>query len=185
MSQPVLFAVSVLTLLAVPGPTNTLLAGAGATRGLRASLVLLIGELAGYVIAIATLRWALGAVVNQPGTQVLLKSAVVAYLAFLAIRLWQAPPNRGSTAFTVRRVFVTTLLNPKGFIFAIFIFPPPPTPIAAYFVAFSAMVVAVGATWIIGGWMLTRFAGSRFNLVAPRICACALAVFAIVVVSGL
>lgn len=181
------FALSVLALLVVPGPTNTLLAGAGATRGVRRSLTLLIGELAGYNITIAVLRQTLGAVANETSVaQVLLKCAVAAYLVFLAVRLWQAPTNGGSTAgFTLRRVFVTTLLNPKGLIFALFIFPPPPTPVAPYVAAFCAMVVVIGATWIVAGSLIARFAKPRFSVIVPRICACAMAAFAIVVVSGL
>jgi threonine/homoserine/homoserine lactone efflux protein len=186
VTQPIVFALSVLALLLVPGPTNTLLAGAGATRGARRSLVLLIGELAGYNIAIAVMRATLGAVANgTSGAQTLLKFAVAAYLVFLAIQLWRAPLTGSGSAFTVRRVFVTTLLNPKGLIFALFIFPPPPTPIALHVLAFSAMVVAVGATWIVGGSLITRFTNSSFGIIAPRICACAMAAFAIVVVSGL
>ena len=82
-------------------------------------------------------------------------------------------------------MFVTTLLNPKGLIFALFIFPPPPIPIVPYVLAFSAMVVAIGATWIVGGSLITRFTSPRFSVLVPRICACAMAAFAIVVVSGL
>jgi threonine/homoserine/homoserine lactone efflux protein len=186
VSQTAVFALSVLALLAVPGPTNTLLAGAGATRGVLRSLPLLVGELAGYNIAIAALRQALGTVISETsGAQILLKFAITAYLIFLAVRLWRALPTDGGSAFTVRRVFVTTLLNPKALIFALVIFPPQPVPIALYFVAFSIMVVAVGTTWIVGGSLLTRLVSARFSLVAPRACAVALALFSIAVVSGL
>ena len=185
MTDPIAFALAVLALLVVPGPTNTLLAGAGATGGLRRSLPLLLGELAGYNIAIAALRQTLGAVANETSSaQLFLKCAVAAYLVFLAIRLWQAPLTRDASGFTLRRVFVTTLLNPKGLIFALFIFPAPRTPIAPYVLAFSAMVVAIGATWIVGGSLITRFTNPRFGVIVPRICACAMAAFAIVVVSG-
>jgi threonine/homoserine/homoserine lactone efflux protein len=186
VTEPIVFALSVLALLVVPGPTNTLLAGAGATRGVRRSLVLLLGELAGYDIAITVMREALGAAANATSSaQIVLKCAVATYLVFLAIRLWRAPLNSGASGFTVRRVFVTTLLNPKGLIFALLIFPPPPIPVVPYVLAFSAMVVAIGASWIVGGSLITRFTSPRFSVIVPRICACAMAVFAIVVVSGL
>jgi threonine/homoserine/homoserine lactone efflux protein len=186
VTHPIAFALSVLALLVVPGPTNTLLAGAGATRGVRRSLALLVGELAGYNITVAVMRQTLGAVANETsGAQLFLKCAVVAYLVFLAIRLWRAPLTAGASGFTLRRVFVTTLLNPKGLIFSLFIFPPPPTPIAAYFLAFSAMVVAIGATWVVAGSLIAQFTKPSFSVIVPRICACAMAAFAIVVVSGL
>jgi threonine/homoserine/homoserine lactone efflux protein len=146
----------------------------------------LVGELAGYNITIAAMRQALGTVISETsGAQILLKFAITAYLVFLAVRLWRVSPGNGGSAFTVRRVFVTTLLNPKAFIFALFIFPPQPFPIGLYFAAFSIMVVAVGTTWIVGGSLLTQLVSARFSLVAPRVCAVALALFSIVLVSGL
>jgi threonine/homoserine/homoserine lactone efflux protein len=184
--HPIAFALSVLALLAVPGPTNTLLAGAGASGGLRRSLRLLAGELLGYLITITCVRLALGTVIGETaGAQTVVKIAVAAYLVFLAVRLWTAAPERGSTGFTVPRVFVTTLLNPKAFIFALFVFPASPTPIVPYYLGFSAMVVTVGASWIATGAALDRLTSARVGVIAPRLCACAMAVFAIVVVSGL
>ena len=56
MNEPLLFLAAVLTLLGTPGPTNTLLATSGAVAGLRRSLALLVAELAGYLLAIATIR---------------------------------------------------------------------------------------------------------------------------------
>jgi len=46
MDDPLLFALAVLTILGTPGPTNTLLATAGATGGLRRSLPLVPAEAA-------------------------------------------------------------------------------------------------------------------------------------------
>jgi hypothetical protein len=60
MEDPVLFALAVLAVLGTPGPTNTLLATAGATAGLRRSLALIPAEAAGYTISILTLGLALG-----------------------------------------------------------------------------------------------------------------------------
>lgn len=53
MTDPILFAFAVIAILATPGPTNALLATAGAANGLRRSLPLVPAELAGYLIAIA------------------------------------------------------------------------------------------------------------------------------------
>ena len=57
MQDPFLFAAAVLAILWTPGPTNTLLATAGATRGFRHSLPLIPAEAAGYAISILVLLW--------------------------------------------------------------------------------------------------------------------------------
>ena len=46
------FVFAILALLLTPGPTNTLLTVGAAARGWRASLPLLFGELAGYLVVV-------------------------------------------------------------------------------------------------------------------------------------
>jgi threonine/homoserine/homoserine lactone efflux protein len=185
VDSSIVFALSVLVLLAVPGPTNTLLAGSGATLGVVRSLPLLVGELAGYNVAIATYRYTLGTAVSETSdARLLLQWAIGAYLIVLALRLWRAAPRVGAQGFTIVRVFLTTLLNPKALIFALVLFPAPPAPVVAAAAAFSVMVVAVGASWIAAGAFAIRLTSTRYRYVAPRVCALALAVFALVIVSG-
>jgi threonine/homoserine/homoserine lactone efflux protein len=185
LTHPIPFALAVLALLVVPGPTNTLLAGSGAALGVPRSLRLLIGEVCGYSVAIVFYREVLGSWLGEPGTaQSILKWAIAAYLIFLAIKLWRWTAAGDGLAFTVPRVLVTTLLNPKALIFALIVFPPQPTPIVPYFVGFVVMVVCVGASWILAGSLVTRFTSPRFSAVAPRLCAVAMAAFAFAVVSG-
>ena len=118
MSDPIVFALLVLALLAVPGPTNTLLAGSGAMRGVLRSLPLLLGELVGYNVSIATLRATLGTVFSQAsGAQTLLTWAIAAYLVFLAVRLWRVSPTESASAFTIRRVFPHYATKPQRFDF--------------------------------------------------------------------
>ncbi|MFC7692453.1 hypothetical protein ACFQY5_25655 [Paeniroseomonas aquatica] len=62
MADPVLFTLAVLAILGTPGPTNSLLATAGATAGMRRSLPLIAAEAAGYALAILTIGLVLGPV---------------------------------------------------------------------------------------------------------------------------
>jgi threonine/homoserine/homoserine lactone efflux protein len=48
-----LLAVGIIVVLITPGPTNTLLAAAGLRHGVRPSLPLIAGELAGYLVSIS------------------------------------------------------------------------------------------------------------------------------------
>jgi threonine/homoserine/homoserine lactone efflux protein len=148
-------------------------------------LPLLLGELAGYNIAIATYRYALATrVAESSDARLFLQWAIGAYLIVLALRLWRAAPRAGTKGFTVPRVFVTTLLNPKALIFALVLFPAPPAPVVAATAGFSVMVVCVGACWIAAGAFAIQLTSTRYRHVAPRVCALALAVFAVMVVAG-
>src|SRR5271166_5453528 len=78
------FAAAALSLLATPGPTNTLLATSGAEVGLRRSLPLLGAELGGYLLAILLLRALIGPLMAaNPLFAAALHGAVVVYLLYL------------------------------------------------------------------------------------------------------
>ena len=62
MVEPLAFFLAALTLLAAPGPTNTLLAMSGAAAGLRPSLPLIGAALGGYLVSVLTLGLVLGPV---------------------------------------------------------------------------------------------------------------------------
>lgn len=156
MEDPSLFVLAVLAVLGTPGPTNTLLATAGATAGLRRSLPLIAAEATGYAISILALGLVLGPVMaGAPLLAGVLRAAVGVYLLLLALRLWR----RGGVALatetlvTARQVFVTTLLNPKAIVFALGVVPfeagqdvwPP------YMFGFLLLLVLVATVWIAGG----------------------------------
>jgi threonine/homoserine/homoserine lactone efflux protein len=155
MTELATFILGSLALLATPGPTNTLLATAGATAGFRRSLRLLGGELGGYLLAIAVLLSVVGPLVAaSPAFGVLLRALVCLYLLYVALMLWRQGelPTADTSPITVRRVFVTTLLNPKAIIFAFTLLPHAPTPdfaaLLPWLAALSSMIVMVGAGWI-------------------------------------
>lgn len=152
------FAAAVVALLAVPGPTNTLLAAAGAERGVRPALPLLTAELGGYLLSTATLLLLLGpAVAAHPALATALKLAAGGYLLHSAWRLWRGGAAAGG-AVTWRRVFATTCLNPKGLVLAFAIFPAGALPQA--YALFAPLTSLCGLMWIVAGGALARASGA-------------------------
>lgn len=187
MQDPVLFALTVLLILGTPGPTNTLLATAGATVGFRRALPLVPAEAAGYLIAILVIGLALGpAIAGLPAVAAGLRLAVGGYLAWLAVKLWRrGPVDLSAMPVTPRQVFVTTLLNPKALVFALGVIPFGAARWWPWLLAFLVMLAGVALGWIALGSVLGRAAGEagRAGLV-PRIGAAAVGAFALVLVIG-
>ena len=184
MIEPTLFLLAVLSLLATPGPTNTLLATSGATVGVKRSLVLLVGELGGYLISLAVLRIVLGPVIaGVPVLGIALKVAVALYLGWIAYTLWtRSAALTGEAAVSVRAVFVTTLLNPKALIFAFTIIPLEHPMLWAYFAAFAVTVPVVGLAWIVIGSLIGAASGERHAGLVRKVASVALVGFAAVLV---
>ncbi|MGC2854395.1 LysE family translocator [Novispirillum sp. DQ9] len=166
----VTFTAAALALLATPGPTNTLLAASGATAGMRSSLRLVPAEIAGYMVSITLLKVLLGPAADANlALTIGLKLAASAWLAVCAVRLWRQAGTGFSdseTPVTLRRVFVTTLSNPKALIFALVIVPPGGLSAALPWLAgLSGLIALTAVTWIALGATLARSAGT---LVTPR-----------------
>jgi len=182
MTDPILFLLAVLTILGTPGPTNTLLATSGAMVGFQRSLPLLAGELAGYAIAVAAIRILLGPLLAAvPLVGIGLKLAVIAYIVWMAIRLWR----RGSGGLTeagaeikVRNVFLTTLLNPKALIFSLSVLPQEHPLLWAYVAAFFTVIPLAGSGWILLGRTVGLVAGERHTGTIRRVASVALFGFA-------
>jgi threonine/homoserine/homoserine lactone efflux protein len=110
MLDAVAFAAASLVLLAAPGPTNALLATAGATLG-RGALLLLTAEAAGYVIAVGSLVLLAGPVLAAaPILVIASKCAVAAWLCWSGLSLWRGSAQnlRKDGLVRAQTVFVTT-----------------------------------------------------------------------------
>jgi len=164
MTNMAAFALAVLLVLSMPGPTNTLLALAGATLRLQKCALLPVAELAGYTITICTLLLLVRPITE--GSTVLtaaIRLVSACYLLGLARHLWcvQEQVENARTGF--RRVFITTLLNPKGVVFAFVIFPNPSSSfwsLGESLLTFTVICVACSATWITVGATLGHRAGA-------------------------
>ena len=182
MTNPVLFIIAVVAILATPGPTNTLLATSGAVSRFRRSLPLVPAELAGYLIAIMTIGFMVVPLISSvPAVTAVLQLTVAIYLGFLAVRLWRRGTEGlvGCRIVGPREVFLTTLLNPKALIFATGVIPLHQPGTASYLAAFSLAVVCISLAWIAFGVVVGR--GTRFGLpssMVPRIGAAAIGIFA-------
>ena len=182
------FASAVLALLLAPGPTNTLIALAGAAGGWRAALRLLPAELAGYLGAILPLS-VLGAGLfeSAPGLVVALKLAAAGWILLLALRLWRAGmPGIPAAPVTRRRVFLTTLLNPKAMVFALVLLPAVGSPDHLPRLGlFCGLVAAAALLWGTSA-ALTRLgdSGARRLFVLQRLAASWLVVVAVTLLGG-
>ena len=165
-----LFAVEVLGVLAIPGPTNSLLFVSGVSRGFQPSLKLIFAEIGAYLISISSLVLVLEPVTRTYSTlPQLLRVACSIYLVHLAIKLWRSGGREllDSHPITVRRVFFTTLMNPKNLIFAFGIFPTPSAgagELLPYLTGFSAICIGVASGWIAAGAFLQSKAAQRIHL---------------------
>ncbi len=185
--EPTTFVAASLSLLAAPGPTNALLVTSGAAIGVRRSLPALAASLCGYLTAILLLRTALDPVLAAvPASAAVLRIAVAAYLIYLAFKLWRQASADDSRveAVTLSQIFVATLLNPKGLIFAFAILPQEIDllALAPWIAVLAVEIVAIGFGWILAGSLLQR----GFRDVAPkgfgyRLSAVALAMLAVAV----
>ncbi|BAL74598.1 LysE family translocator [Bradyrhizobium cosmicum] len=148
-------------LLAVPGPTNTLLATSGAGIGVARSLHLLAAELCGYLLSIVLLRTTLGPIVSDiPFAAVVLRVAVTIYILCLAIMLWRVNTRelRDGAAVTFGQVLLTTLLNPKALVFAFLLLPLQvgPLELLPWLGVIALQILTAGAAWLALGATLGR-----------------------------
>lgn len=185
--QDPLFLAQTATILAVPGPTNALLATAGATKGFRASIRLAAVVLTIYMAAI--LAWGLlliPAAQSWPPVTMLARLGSAIFLAYTAYRLWIGATTLAATPkapITNRAVTIVTLFNPKALLFATSIFPPEAFTDPHVFyrtgLAFAAPLIPITLAWIAFGASLAD-PGSRITAtVAHRAAAILLACFSV------
>ncbi len=185
MENPALFLTSVMILLIMPGPTNTLLATSGVTVGFRRSIPMLAGELAGYMVSILLIQFVFGpAMARSPSTALMLRVAAAAYLMVLSIKLWLTPFLLARAVISWRQVFVTTLLNPKALVFALVIIPFASPHAGFYLSVFVAIVPAIGTLWIVIGTFLGRHTHPAYLKMVTKAASVVLAVISAILVSS-
>lgn len=176
------FALAAALLLLTPGPTNTLLAAAGAILGARRAAPLITAELVGYGAAIIMLEaFVAPAVESLAWLRPLLRIACALYLGYTAWRIWTAPPADSQGAITWRRVFLATLSNPKALIFVFVILPPRSIGLVdlvqPYLMILFALMVLAGSVWVALGAAIRAGARGRGGLTIRRTSSVVVALF--------
>lgn len=123
-----LYLVAAIGLSVTPGPNSLLVLTHGALHGHRKTLFTVAGGATGFVALIALSMLGIGALLKASVHALLvLKLVGGAYLVWLGIQLWRAPPihlrpeagqatrTRGSTMF--RQGLLTAVSNPKALLF--------------------------------------------------------------------
>lgn len=180
------FIFAILALLLTPGPTNTLLTVGSATRGLRASLPLLAGELFGYLAVVVPLATVAASFLEgRPALAAGLRIVAACWVLFLAVRLWQVSAIQKAqqeiAQVTIGQVFLTTVLNPKAPIIGLVIMPHGTlTEIAPALSLFSLLVLGAGTSFLVLGSLV-----GRAPVLSPRLVYRVAAFFLIVFSIGL
>ncbi|ATO33798.1 hypothetical protein DZA65_02781 [Dickeya dianthicola] len=160
--------------LSIPGPTNTLLLCSGYTQGFVKSIKLTLSEWLGYLLAVTT--W--GLLFNylaQHGNPVLsvIKILSAFYVVYLAIKVWRFSLHQASGNITFSTVFITTLLNPKAFLFADSIIPPSAFIYQdSYIYAMLCLLLAllpISFIWIYSGTLIRRSDASNQYRLKPTL----------------
>lgn len=156
-------ALALLVLLAAPGPTNTLLALAGAERGWRPALRLLPAVPLAYLATTVPLALVGADLLDAiPSARAIVTVLAAAWVLRLALGMWRVPRQPdGAPAVTVRTVVVTTLLNPKSLIVGLVLLPASDgSRLAANLALFTGEVLVVSLLWTALGSTLRRGAGA-------------------------
>ena len=168
------FVAASAALLAIPGPTVTVVVGHALAGGPRAAWATVPGVVLGDFTAMTASLLGAGAVLAASATLfTALKIAGAVYLVWLGVTLWRTRPTLAQAeipAVPRRAVFwncyVVTALNPKDIVFFVAFVPQfidPSQPALAQFViievTFLSMVAANIALWsLAAGTMRTRLA---------------------------
>jgi threonine/homoserine/homoserine lactone efflux protein len=166
------FVAAATALLMVPGPTNSLIATNGAISGLSRTIRLLPAEVCGYMVSI--LGWGVGlAGVGGavPPAGLAAKVVASAILIQSARALWFAKSTADERRRTgLRDIFLVTLSNPKGLIFALTIVPylkdGDIRSAVPYLASLAVLILVIGCGWAAAGAGLARSLSAAVSTVA-------------------
>ncbi|HUC18968.1 MAG TPA: LysE family translocator [Acetobacteraceae bacterium] len=151
------FTITYLIMAATPGPVILLVVSYALAQGRRAALAVVAGTALGDATCLAAALCGLGALLAASATAFgVIKLIGCAYLVFLGIRLWRAPPSVETGIAPVspcsrprsrRRIFLhaylTTVFNPKSVLFFMMFVPQFLNPHASLTAQLALMLPSV------------------------------------------
>lgn len=167
------FIAASLALNFTPGADMMFSVASGAVGGPRAAVAASLGINLGVVVHIVLAAAGLAALIAaEPLAYDAIRYAGAAYLLWLAIQMWRAPaPDASSLSRapfwpTVRRGFVTNILNPKTALFIFAFIPQFADPAKG---AVGVQIAALGAIFIATGFTVNACVGSLAGAFATRL----------------
>lgn len=180
-----IYFLAVIGLSLTPGPNSLLALTHGALHGHRRTLFTVSGGSVGFVSLIALSMLGIGALLQaSAGALVVLKWVGGAYLVWLGIQLWRAPPLRLMAEPTAavtpssalfRQGFLAAVSNPKALLFYGAFLPQFIDPARDLFTQFVVMAGTFAVVEFAVEYLLARLAhrvrpqlerlGARFNRV--------------------
>lgn len=157
-------------LVITPGPIVTLVIATGASRGVRAAMLTVIGTTTGNAVLLACIAFGLSWVLKTSAEVFeALRWAGAAYLVWLGIQAWRnagreadMPPPRG--AVHVSRGFVVAITNPKTIAFFTAFLPQfidPSLPVERQLFVMCAVSVVI-AGFLDAAWGIAAGLGRKF-----------------------
>ncbi|MCP2072963.1 UNVERIFIED_ORG: threonine/homoserine/homoserine lactone efflux protein [Pseudomonas lini] len=163
-------ALSLLTVLLVPGPTNSLLLQIGVSRGFNArSMRFVAAEWLAYVIQMTLWGVFIDLLMTEHSWVVIAtKIFAVCFLFYISLKLWFSVKDNtpgATTGIAVPDLFVATLTNPKGLFFVSFVAPAGTflslNSWVSFMLLFSLIIFPVGLVWIAAG----AFCGRKLHAI--------------------
>jgi len=167
-----------------PGPNGLLALTHGALHGWRRALATIVGGALGFVLVIAVSLFGVGALLQaSPGGLAAMKWIGGAYLAWLGVQVWRAPPvgqglatgerSPGTAWAMARQGFLSAVTNPKGLLFFVAFLPQFVDPARPLVLQFMVMAGSFALVEILTELLLAAGAhrlrpwlarvGARFN----------------------
>lgn len=156
------------------GPNNAMLAASGMAHGIRRTLPMMAGFLCGLLVLLVLVAAGLGAVlVRLPALHVGLKVAGVAYLLWLASRLWRASAGSdaapGPAPLGMLAGCAFQAINPKAWMMTVSAVGAYTSPGAGYWPSVALLVAVFALCGLSSGLLWSAFgSGLRRQLTDPR-----------------